>query len=123
MRFQRVIPFLCLMACNGLESENPTPAQPATNTVVVPPPATDTGGAPVTVTVPECAEVPAAAQEVLEDRCSACHGVGSPEYAGFNDATDAQGLIDDGWVIPGDADGSPIFIQIYADTMPTAAGG
>lgn len=125
MRFQRVIPFLCLFACKGLSGTNTTPAPPATGPaqVTVPPGGSDTGTEPEVVTVPECAQAPAAAKEVMEDRCSACHGLGSPEYGGFNDATDAEGLIDDGWVIPNDPDNSPIFIRIYADEMPTAAGG
>lgn len=127
MRFQRVIPFLCLIGCNGLQGEETPPndtAPPVTGTtVVVPPPANDTGAAPETVVVPECAQAPAAALEVMEDRCSACHGLGSPAYGTFDDATDRDGLIDDGWVVPGDADNSKIFIRIYADEMPTAAGG
>jgi hypothetical protein len=126
MRFQRVIPFLCLIGCNGLAGNNDDPVPPTTGaptTVVIPPGGSDTGTEPAVVEVPGCAEVPLAAQEVLEDRCGACHGPGSPAYNGFDDATDAQGLIDDGWVIAGDADASPIFIQIYADTMPTQAGG
>jgi len=125
MRFQRVIPFLCLIGC-GLGAQNKTPTAPAeppaTNTVVIPPGPTDTGGGE-TVTVPECAQAPEAAKQVLETACSACHGLGSPEYGGFNDATDAQGLIDDGWVVPGDSATSRIFERIYADEMPPANGG
>jgi hypothetical protein len=82
-----------------------------------------TNGPQTTVEVPGCEAIPEAARDVLTQRCATCHGPASPEYGGFNDATDPDGLIADGWVIPNDPDNSRIFQRIDEGTMPNAAGG
>jgi hypothetical protein len=140
MRQMRLIAVLCLVAGCGFTKDGETPVvdpnlpPPTGGTVIVEPPAGDDDDDDE-VEVPDdedildldCdadkEEVAEAAEDVLGERCSACHGEGSEEYGGFGSATDAVGLVDGGWAVPGDPDASKIFIQIDAGTMPTASGG
>lgn len=114
-----------LSACQGLVSTQPDPV--GSTPVTVP---TEDGGT-TTVTVPSCGDptLPDLAEAVFGSRCSGCHGPDSEEYGGFGDALDPVALVDDGWVVPGDADGSRIGQVISpgldgaAPKMPTAEGG
>lgn len=131
MRQMRLITMLCFVAACGFEGPDEI-VPPGTVPGTVPPPPPPPTGDDDTEVDPEpdeldcdedAAEVAEAAQDVLGERCSACHGPESEKYGGFGSATDALQLVADGWVIPGDPANSPIFIQIDAETMPTTSGG
>lgn len=136
MRQMRLITMLCFVAACGFQGEkdpvNPG-GTPAPGTPVPPPPPPT--GEDTDIDIPsqedeeeldcedDVTEVAEAAEEVLGQRCSACHGPDSDKYGGFGSATNALELVADGWVLPGDPDASPIFVQIDAGNMPTASGG
>lgn len=126
MRQMRLIPVLCLMAaCNGLSGDqDPVDPGGAPTTNTLPPGGTITTTGSTIVPPdeqqpPGCDTVANEAEEVMTNRCAACHAQDSAAYNGFDDATDAKGLISDGWVIPNDSANSKIFIQIDAGSMPT----
>lgn len=125
MRQMRLVSVLCLVAGCGLSpGKGDVPVDDTGGTTLPPVTQTaDTGDAPVIPDegdeLPECDEVAEKAEQLLAQRCSSCHGPDSAAYNGFDDATDAKGLVDDGWVVAGDSANSKIFIQVDAGSMPT----
>lgn len=122
----RCASFALLAGCSGLLPTQPTPVGSET-AVTVP---TDGGGS-TTVVVPSCSDpsLPDQAEAVIGSRCSGCHGPDSEEYGGFGDALDPVAMIDDGWVVPGNASQSKLAVVVSpgpageTPKMPTADGG
>lgn len=83
-----------------------------------PAPGVGTNDAGTTSSVLACEQATGEAEQILAAHCSSCHGPGGPGYAGFDDVADPVGMIADGWVIPGNPDGSPIVQQIVQGEMP-----
>jgi mono/diheme cytochrome c family protein len=63
-------------------------------------------------------DVAHAAELVLEQNCHQCHGQNGTANGSMNFIMDAEQLIEKGFVIPGDPEGSPIYARMAADTMP-----
>lgn len=61
-----------------------------------------------------------AAVNVMSAYCGACHvpGAAEPARSGPADATDFNGMIDEGFVVDCDAERSPIIISMRANEMP-----
>lgn len=64
--------------------------------------------------------VSGAAMNVMSAYCAACHGPNATEPApsGPADPTDFNGMIDDGFVVDCNAEGSPIIVSMRAQEMP-----
>ena len=64
--------------------------------------------------------VSGAAMNIMNAYCSACHGPNATEPApsGPSDPTDFNGMIDDGFVIDCNAEGSRIIVRMRAQEMP-----
>jgi mono/diheme cytochrome c family protein len=68
-----------------------------------PPPATDVGRAAV--------------ERILLNRCGGCHGP-SVNAGGLDNIQDIDALIERGLIVPGDPDGSLLFVRIETGSMP-----
>ena len=70
-----------------------------------------------------CRESTAAAKTFLEAQCASCHTPGSPENGGFTSVLDINTMIDDGMVVPGAPDRSPVYTSLQSKSMPPASSG
>ena len=73
------------------------------------------GGRDIDLNDPLTAQV----QGILELNCSSCHGAAG--LGGMNYIADLQALIDNGKIVKGDADASPIYIALSQQRMPPPA--
>lgn len=88
----------------GLPSNPNQPNQPNNN-----------GGSDINPDDPLTAQV----QGILELNCSSCHGAAG--LAGINYIGNLQALIDNGKIVKGEADASPIYIALSQQRMPPPA--
>jgi len=135
MRIHFLSALALVAGCKGLNPDNTAPVNNPPPVATTPPPVTvtvpDPNGDPTTTTAPACTDATLAtqAQNVLGQRCTACHGADSPKYGTFGDAADPDALIADGWVIPKDSANSPVYKEISPGAngeppaMPIADGG
>jgi len=112
--------FACGSASDaGLENARPvTAAAPDAAAPLDCPPTrviTDVSDAPASTAV-------GAAVNVLNAYCAGCHApdAAEPAPSGPSDVTDFNGMIDDGFVIDCDAEGSPLIIGMRRNEMPPA---
>jgi hypothetical protein len=92
------------------EVNNPPPSNTG-NTPSRPPP----GNNGIDLSDPLTAQV----QGILELNCSSCHGAAG--LGGMNYIADLNALIDNGKIIKGDADASPVYIALSQERMPPPA--
>jgi len=119
---------------SGFDNESPAPSadgDPTTsdpeNNVTAPPVGdpTDPGTAPSTPQQPGnngidlSDPLTAQVQGILELNCSSCHG--SAGLGFINYITDLNALIDNGKIVKGDADASPVYIALSQQRMPPPA--
>ena len=64
-----------------------------------------------------CIQQVAAVEGLLRERCSGCHDNGQTN-GGLGGIGDADLLIENGYILRGDADGSPLYKQVESKTMP-----
>ncbi len=67
----------------------------------------------------ECRDIEAAALDILDISCNACHNADS-NTSNFGYVTDLDALLSHEKIVPGDAAGSRIYQVIDANTMPPA---
>jgi mono/diheme cytochrome c family protein len=77
---------------------------------------TDDGGVPA-----DCVEVEIEALGVLQTYCAGCHQPGPNPPGGFDFVTDAERLVEEGKIVPGDSAASPLFGRVESKQMPPAA--
>jgi len=63
-------------------------------------------------------ELAAQAQRIVQKHCYACHGQDGTSEGGLNVVLRADKLIDKGYVVPGKADESPLWLRILQGEMP-----
>jgi hypothetical protein len=77
---------------------------------------TSDGGAPA-----DCAQIEIEALGMLQTYCAGCHKPGPNPPGGFDYVTDAERLVGEGKITPGDSAASPLFGRVDSKQMPPAA--
>lgn len=62
--------------------------------------------------------IPDQVKQVFLDSCTTCHGKGSTKTPLIHDILDVPQMIKDGAIVAGDAEKSPIYLQVFAGKMP-----
>lgn len=74
---------------------------------------TDGGGAPA-----ECGPLADQTKTILQSNCAKCHGADSAALGSINYITNLDALIENGKVVPGDPDNSPIYRRLTSVETP-----
>lgn len=107
-------------ACSGnIDSSTPPEQEPVTPPVTEPEPVDD----PVALPDDPAPEPPkpllqAQVEDILNRTCGECHGANGRREAGMNYIEDLDQLANNGKIVPGRADESPIVVRIRNGTMP-----
>lgn len=67
----------------------------------------------------DCGTASAKSLDALVVNCQTCHS-GDAAPGGFDDVTNVDRMIGQGLIVPGDAEGSPVYLRVAADEMPPA---
>jgi hypothetical protein len=68
----------------------------------------------------DCDSAKARVPGILTTNCAPCHGPTSKGEGGFKKVLDTDALIADGKIIPGNPEGSPLYMKIESGVMPPA---
>lgn len=114
------------LGCSGnIDSE---PPRPEPDVDVPTPPPTQSQPTPIATDDPE-PEPPAKPllqaqiEDILNRTCGECHGANGRREAGMNYIEDLDQLAQNGKIVPGDVDASPIMQRLVGGTMPPEGSG
>jgi mono/diheme cytochrome c family protein len=68
-----------------------------------------------------CRESTEKSKTVLATYCVSCHGAGASNSGGFQSVTDLNAMVDQGKVVAGQPDSSPIYTSMKSGAMPPAS--
>jgi len=66
-------------------------------------------------------EIDKQALKLFAESCDSCHGSSSPGLGGLKSTDNLKALIDNGYIVPGDVNGSPLFQEVESGSMPPSS--